>query len=299
VLLAPTKAATNAEFIVRFIEEVGKNRETAAATQGKGPLPTGNWLHQFENFADIIEPIQVQTFAGRPVEEAAIRRLLRTELWGILRKCLVRGADPGSKAFSPRIAIHNFFATLPEPLSLENTKSVVRTECYRQLQSFWIHVMQVKFFPHILTEAVRSSAFMAYDPVGGDLKELPVHEALLKLLHEIQNFSGKDSPDIPQLLLGDGSKKREPMHMEVDSMRLAMLLHSIDRWSNIIDLCRAVIVHLDGQPFVMPKLRPQSPCYAEGVLEDELATPQQVDQFLAAPPPDLPNIRSMQDRGSI
>ena len=81
----------------------------------KGPLPTGNWLHQFDNFEDVIEPIQVQAFAGRPVEEAAMRRLLRKELRDILRKCLVRGTNSGSKAFSPRTAIYNFYATLPEP----------------------------------------------------------------------------------------------------------------------------------------------------------------------------------------
>src|SRR5262249_13653892 len=51
VMLAPTKAATNAEFIVRFIEEVGRSRETAVAAKGQGPLPTGNWLHVFEQFS--------------------------------------------------------------------------------------------------------------------------------------------------------------------------------------------------------------------------------------------------------
>ena len=89
ILQAPTKTATNAEFIVKFIEEIGKSHETAVAAKGNGPLPTGNWLHQFESFKDIIEPIQVQAFAGQPVEEAALKRLLRIELREILRKCLV------------------------------------------------------------------------------------------------------------------------------------------------------------------------------------------------------------------
>ncbi len=296
VLLAPTKAATNAEFVVKFIEEVGKNRETAAAAKGKGPLPTGNWLHQFENFEDIIEPIQVQAFVGRPVEEAAMGRLLRTELRDILRKCLVRGTNPGSKAFSPNIAIHNFYATLPEPPSFGGKKTtVVNTERYRRLVSLWIHIMQTKFFPQILPEAVRSSAFMEYHQVSGEMKELPVHEALLKLLIELKNFSRKDTPDIPKLLLNGFPMRDEPEYIEVESMQLVVLLHIFDRWSNIIDLCRAIIVHLEGQPFVMPKLRPQSPFYGDGELSNEIATPEQVDEFLAAPPQDLPNIRSRQD----
>lgn len=163
VLLAPTKAATNAEFIVKFVEEVGKNRETHAAANRRGPLPTGNWLHQFENFEDIIEPIEAQAFCGRPVDEAAMKRLLWKELRDILRKCLIRGTKPGAKAFTPRIAIHNFYATLDEPPSFWKETIVVNTERYRRLTSLWIHVMQTKFFPHILPEAVRSSAFMEYD----------------------------------------------------------------------------------------------------------------------------------------
>ena len=105
----------------------------------------------------------------------------------------------------------------------------------------------------------------------------------------------KDTPDIPKLLLDGLPKRDEPEYIEVESLKLLVLLHSIDRWSNIIDLCRAIIVHLEGQPFVMPQLRPQSPFYAEGELDKEIATPEQVDEFLADPPQDLPNIRSRQD----
>ena len=78
-------------------------------------------------------------------------------------------------------------------------------------------------------------------------------------------------------------------------MKLLVLLHSLDRWSNITDLCRAIIVHLEGKPFVMPKLRPQSPFYAADELDKEIAAPDQVDQFLAEPPQDFPDIRSSQD----
>src|SRR5262249_16783388 len=44
------------------------------------------------------------------------------ELREILRKCLLRGPDPGSRAFSPCIWTHNFYATLPEPLTFDGNK---------------------------------------------------------------------------------------------------------------------------------------------------------------------------------
>jgi hypothetical protein len=78
-------------------------------------------------------------------------------------------------------------------------------------------------------------------------------------------------------------------------MKLLVLLHSIDRWSNIVDLCRAIIIHLQGQPFSMPQLRPQSPFYAEGELDKEIATNEQVDEFLANAPKAMPEIRSRRD----
>jgi len=46
----PSKFADDPDFTITFIEEVGKNRETAAAAKGSAPFPTGNWLHVFEGF---------------------------------------------------------------------------------------------------------------------------------------------------------------------------------------------------------------------------------------------------------
>ena len=191
VLMAPSKASTNGKFISRFIEEVGRNRETSTAVKGKGPRPTGNWLHIFKTFQEVIDPIQLQIFAGEPIEDAAMRRLLRQELQEILRKCLVAPKKTG-KAFSPAAAIHDFYQRLPEPLTLKNvTTSRVHTASYRHLLALWIHTMQTKFFPQILPEAVRSTAFLDFDPTSGEMVEQPVHEALLQLQIELQGFRQK------------------------------------------------------------------------------------------------------------
>jgi hypothetical protein len=42
-------------------------------------------------------------------------------------------------------------------------------------------------------------------------------------------------------------------------MKLTGLLHLYDRWINIIELCTAICLHLDGTPFVAPSLRSRSP----------------------------------------
>ena len=51
VLKFPSQHAEDAEFIINFIEEVGRNRETESATRHSNSFPTGNWLHTFRDFA--------------------------------------------------------------------------------------------------------------------------------------------------------------------------------------------------------------------------------------------------------
>jgi hypothetical protein len=55
----------------------------------------------------------------------------------------------------------------------------------------------------------------------------------------------------------------------------------IDRWVNIIRLCKAIIRHLDGEPFVMPTLYEQDLRLFPGESPDNLqATEYEAEWFL-------------------
>ena len=76
-------------------------------------------------------------------------------------------------------------------------------------------------------------------------------------------------------------RPRRADRLDVDTMSLILLLHLMDRWCNVIALCKAVIQHLDGADFVIPSLRPRSPIGNEQKrLANEDATEDDVDQFL-------------------
>ena len=75
----PSKFASDSEFIIDFINEVSRSSETLAAARGSGDFPTGNWMHTFHSFADVIEVLQALAFAGLPAEESVIRKLLSME----------------------------------------------------------------------------------------------------------------------------------------------------------------------------------------------------------------------------
>lgn len=103
----PSKFADDAEFLSTFIAEVSRNAETELAIQGKAKPPTGNWIHVFSDFRDIIDVLNGQIFASMPVEDMTARRLLRRELYELLAQCLVKSR---SNVYSPHLWIYKFHA---------------------------------------------------------------------------------------------------------------------------------------------------------------------------------------------
>ncbi|QEL17242.1 DUF4062 domain-containing protein [Limnoglobus roseus] len=281
VMLAPTKAATNAEFISRFIEEVGKSKETASATKGQGTYPTGNWLHIFEQFGEIIEQLQVQAFTKRPVEEVALRRLLRDELHEFVRISLVRGQK---SVFSSRRTIEHFYARMPEKLMLDKQKTTVNTEEFDQLCSHWIgSCLNTKFYPVVLPRSLASPLFMEYCSQTGTMAPLPVHTALVRLTIELESYEiARQKADCLGLIGESGPRQRGGVGetIQVSTIKLLGILIMMDRVCNIIELSKAIIQHLDGQLFLMPSLRPRSPLYAHGELEREDVTAAETEAFL-------------------
>jgi hypothetical protein len=73
LLAYPSKFAEDADFLSAFITEVSRNKDTAKALLTGSPLVSGNWIHPFRDFSEIISPIRAQVFSGLPVEEAAMR----------------------------------------------------------------------------------------------------------------------------------------------------------------------------------------------------------------------------------
>jgi hypothetical protein len=66
-------------------------------------------------------------------------------------------------------------------------------------------------------------------------------------------------------------------------MHLATVMHTLDRWVNISKLCKAIIKHLDGAPFVMPKLQRRSPLYQDEAMSRFEATEHDTEWYLGLP----------------
>jgi len=280
ILNYPSKAAIDAEFIAAFIQEIARNRETIEALKGKGPLPSGNWVHVFNNFRELIEPIQLQVFAGRPVEDAGMRRLLRSELLEFLRMSLIRKKQ--QRVFTPRWGIEQFHASLPGTLSLDQMKTLVNTKWFDNLCSLWLCTINSRYYPVILPRALASSTFLEFDAKTGKMEELPVYAGLLELSREIEIFQLGKNADMMKFFAETSPKFRGCVgdQMEVQTGSLLVMLHIIDRWSNIIDLCKAILQHLDGKAFLMPNLRPRNPILTDEHLNSQEATAEEAETFV-------------------
>jgi Domain of unknown function (DUF4062) len=278
----PSKSATDADFISSFLNEVGRNKETAAAVKSGSAAPTGNWINVFSDFRDLVRVIDGALFSASPTEDLTLKRLLRRELREFISQCLVK-IKAGS-VYSPRSTIDRFHQETA--ISLDDRKDSVKTvntKTWDLLSSLSIGLMGLQLHPVVLDRAVSLPTFLTFDLNSDSYQETPVYEALLQLQDEIRRLKRANTTDVMSLVY-EHSPKSQPHRgptIKIDTMKLAMFLHLMDRWANVIELSRAILQHLDGAPYRQPSLRPSSPIHGmEEQLVEQRLTKEEIDAFI-------------------
>jgi hypothetical protein len=280
----PSKFADDAEFLSAFINEVARNKETKLAVQGKGKAPSGNWIHIFSNFRDVIDVLHGQAFSSIPIEDMTARRLLRRELRDFVGQCLVKYKKDG-QVYSPRFSIDRFHEE--NPITLEGKRdefTSVSTKRWDVIASLAIHLLARQFHPVVLPQTLARATFLEFDLASSSYKETLVYEALLRLQEEIRRFTYSNTTENLSIVFAHTPRTRirQSDQIEIETVKLAGLLHILDRWSNILDLSTSILRHLDGEPFRMPNLRPDTPVQGmQQMLDDEKPTDQDINRFLA------------------
>jgi hypothetical protein len=278
----PTPKATNPEFIINFLNEISRNRETKEALNGAGPFPSGNWLHVFNSFRDIADVLQPEIFDGVPIDEAVMRRLLLSELKEVIRKSL--GKFKEGSVFSPTNSITNFYHEhRVDKNVLDKGYLSVTTKRWDLLSTLAIYLMNVKFNPLILPQVLSSSVFLRFDNVKGVFEEEPVYHALNLLQQEISLLNKNNTSENLAIIYEHTPRRRlqDESHIKVDSVKFLAFLHLLLRWSNVIELSKSIIQYLEGAPFIMPKVFGKSPIPdMNEELEKETVTQEDVDNFI-------------------
>jgi hypothetical protein len=279
-----TKLLSDADFIIRFIEEVAKNEETKLAISGAGKAPTGNWIHTFATFRDVADVLHGQVFSSTPVEDMTTKRLLRRELRDIVGQCLFKY---DKKIYSPRWAIEAFHEK--HPLTLGNKgkeDTTISTKRWDAISMFAVHLLARHLHPVVLPQVLSSPTFLQFDLHTNSYVETEVYGALVRLREEIRKFNHANTSENLSIIFKHTPRTRLPRSewIEVNTIELAGLLHLLDRWSNVLDLSAAITQHLDGKPFSFPVLRPDTPVQGmQEMLDDERASEDDISSFIANP----------------
>ena len=255
----PNKFASDARFIISFIEEVGRNAETRDAIRTGGTLPKGNWIHIFRDFSDVMSVLRTLLFAGLPSEEAAHRKLLQNELTSILQATLWK---KDGVVGSPKAAIQRFSMAAQITAELhESSKVRVPAKEWDQFCVLIIHLLGVRLNALFLESALRSPLLLDFDGQEGTYRETEAYKLLGALMDEVRSFNSANSAETLSLILSLTPRSHPPKPAEVtlNAMRLSRLIFLSYRWANIVELASALLHILDGKANHPLALLPFSP----------------------------------------
>lgn len=278
----PSKILSNPEYVIDFINEVGRIRETKDAIREGTPLPTANWIHQFSTFKDIIDVLQAQVFCGTPIEMVILKSLLRRELVEILREVLIKGR--GKNLLSPKSTLTNFYREVKITTESRGYPTIdIPAKMWDILSTIGIFLLGRRLRTTVLQQALISGAFSQFNPNTGLIEETNAYQALLSLNQEIQLL--KDGLEKEALAVTyTFTPRKRPQGIKsvpIDTMALFALLHLYMRWDNIIDLAKSLIAHLDGSEFRMPRVWKSSPIpEMNAELDKESISSDEVETFI-------------------
>lgn len=275
------KSAANPDFLIKFINEVSRNKETKLVVCEDGPVPTGNWVHVFSGFQDIVDVLNGQVFSSIPVEDMTARRLLRRELRDFVSQCLFK---LNGTVQSPRFIIDRFHEEHPITIAgRDNDFTIVSTKRWDMISTFSIHLVGRTLHPVVLPQVLSRPTFLEFDLATNSYKETPVQDALVRLQEEIRRFNQANISENLSIIFEHALRTRSSGvdKIPIETVKLAGLLHLLDRWSNVLDLSASVLRHLEGDPFVFPKLRPDTPIQGmQSELDAERPTEDEVTSYL-------------------
>jgi hypothetical protein len=255
----PSKASSDAEVLIEFIEEVGRNKQTSDAAQAKTvEFPTGNWIHVVSSFRDVIDVLRGQVFAGRPIDQAIGRQLLRNELLNITASMLTKHKD--GAAFFPFNSIKNFANSYPLR-SEDLLKSItIKRPDFEKMFVVLMPLSRLRLHVNVIDKILSSDVLLKFDPNSGTFQESESYQALMILRNEVRSFMrNQEGSSLIGLMSKSLSNTGVGQPVTIKIADLLIIRSVADRSFNIVSLATALVRHMSGSSFEMPQLRPKTP----------------------------------------
>lgn len=264
----PSKFATQADFIGGFLSEIGRNAETDAAVKSGGVKPTGNWIHVFNDYRDVHDVLNPLAFSGLTADEAAYGKALQHELLSVLGRLLIK-IDGEARDMRRPLADHLDSCPIKRSDRQSDTMAI-DAEKWRSFSTIMFHTLGGPLNMVVIEDALTSSMFLTYDAETGSYRQSPAYEAVVRLVDEIRLYNAAATAENLSIIFNFSPKQigRPKGNIRLPTLQLAMLYGLAQRWINIVSLSLALILHLEGRAFEMPKLMPFSPIRG---MDEEIA----------------------------
>lgn len=271
---SPSKFANDAEFVSKFILEVGRNVETGRAVSEGTLKPTGNWVHQFRDFRDIHDVLAPLAFTGLTSEEAAYRKALQHELLIVMSALL---AKVDGTVIDMRPGLKRGLDAHPITRAVRDAGRItVDLDKWNSFTTLFYQIMGLEFESVVINDALTSTIFLDYDGEKGAFVQSPVYDALSRLCDEMRRFRSIATTEV-FAFLGETSPRalgRKTGNYTLPAEKVGLLYSVAHRWINIANLTQALILYLEGQLFQMPDLMAISPIVDfEEIYQSERVSP--------------------------
>lgn len=275
----PSSFADDSGFIVSFIDEVCRNKETAEAAKGKGAMPIGNWVHPFSGFSDIRSVIDPLILNGLSVTKAAGRKALQNQLLILLRDVLPIVKD-GPLIPAPTVL------RLAAEINLTGQNITGSTKLSNKTWNTFVFlgtmVPSVRLDPNVFSSVLGTDLLLEYEPARGVFRQTEAYDLLTDLIDQIRKFEQVRSGYEFSKLIGYGRTGRDrdgsvsvPVHLVAGQIQLLF------RWVEVAALAKALAVALDGKPLVIPPRMPLTPFRdQEAEISKEQVSLEQVRHFV-------------------
>lgn len=244
----------DADFIFKFLNEVGRDEEMECAIEGKGEFPIGNWLHSFNNFEDIVDALRIAFNIKKDLSYVALIQNLKYELYANLKLIV----EKQNSDIYPK----NIFGALPRIHFTGGVKSKSKIPSQYMFDLSIYSMFGVgygsKLKYEFINQALYSGKFLEYDKTDNSFRSGLVNNGLLNLkdninqLQRLEELFQKNQIEYVRKYR-EASKLSDTVIIDNDDLVLPFAIY--DCQENIRNLLIGLIGILDGNDNFLKNLK--------------------------------------------
>ncbi len=266
----------DAEVTFEFLKEVSKADEMKAAIKGAGDFPTGNWVHTFSTFGDIMATLNTELNIKNPLRRTILISNLKNELIGNLAALLTKTPD-------------TIMATVGFAMAARRAMTGDRDE-FSDISGkhlSWLAMYLICAAPtsnlttQFLDEALTSGEFLnfvkeshSFEPSLLQNRMLELKKNLDRLQFLTKGFGDRRSRLADELF----TIPNDESLTSIENEKLSTAFVFQDCELNVVNLLSAILKHLDGNTNALQnvKLNSTSP-FPETVRQLKQERPERAD----------------------